>query len=327
MPTILLTNCYRERPLEIISNIVPAGFKLEMLSEVSQEELIKKANLAEYFLVSGRLQINEEVLERANRLKMIQRTGVGVEGIDLEAMKHRNIPLYVNRGINSRSVAEHTLLLILSSLRNLPVINDNTKRGSWKKQEQGVITHELAGLTIGIIGMGDIGKYVSKMLKGFDVNVLYCEQKPLEREEESKLQVTQVEVDVLLAKSDIITLHCPLSDETEGIINKYSIAKMKQGVKIINTARGKLINENDVIEALKEGKISGMGLDVYANEPPENNELLSFENVITTPHIGGVTFESFQNMMGGALRNISKFEKGNFEEIEKYKYKEWAEYE
>lgn len=318
---ILLTNHYEGKPAEIIKSAVPDGFELEMLESVSQQELEGKVKEADYLLVSGRLKINRTVLENATNIKMIQRTGVGLDSIDLEYIRNHDIPFYVNKGVNAQSVAEHTILLMLASLRNLVEINENTKRGIWKKQAQGVCTHELCGKTVGLIGMGAIGRKVAGMLKAFGAEVLYNDVSKMKQEDENALGIKFSTREEIIEKSDIISLHCPLTDDTRHMINDRAVNKMKNGVILINTARGGLIDEAALINGIKNGKIAGAGIDVYEKEPVDNSEVLNLQNVITTPHIGGVTYDSFYQMMYQAMRNIEMFDKGQLQEIEQGRYK------
>nr|WP_302629393.1 2-hydroxyacid dehydrogenase [uncultured Eubacterium sp.] len=318
---ILLTNHYEGKPAEIIKSAVPDGFELEMLESVSQQELEGKVKEADYLLVSGRLKINRTVLGNAQNIKMIQRTGVGLDSIDLEYIRNHDIPFYVNKGVNAQSVAEHTILLMLASLRNLMEINENTKRGIWKKQAQGVCTHELCGKTVGLIGMGAIGRKVAGMLKAFGAEVLYNDVSKMKQEDENTLGIKFSTREEIIEKSDIISLHCPLTDDTRHMINDRAVNKMKNGVILINTARGGLIDEAALINGIKNGKIAGAGIDVYEKEPVDNSEVLNLQNVITTPHIGGVTYDSFYQMMYQAMRNIEMFDKGQLQEIEQSRYK------
>ena len=318
---ILLTNHYEGKPAEIIKSAVPDGFELEMLESVSQQELEGKVKEADYLLVSGRLKINRTVLENATNIKMIQRTGVGLDSIDLEYIRNHDIPFYVNKGVNAQSVAEHTILLMLASLRNLVEINENTKRGIWKKQAQGVCTHELCGKTVGLIGMGAIGRKVAGMLKAFGAKVLYNDVSKMKQEDENALGIKFSTREEIIEKSDIISLHCPLTDDTRHMINDRAVNKMKNGVILINTARGGLIDEAALINGIKNGKIAGAGIDVYEKEPVDNSEVLNLQTVITTPHIGGVTYDSFYQMMYQAMRNIEMFDKGQLQEIEQGRYK------
>ena len=318
---ILLTNHYEGKPAEIIKSAVPDGFELEMLESVSQQELEGKVKEADYLLVSGRLKINRTVLGNAQNIKMIQRTGVGLDSIDLEYIRNHDVPFYVNKGVNAQSVAEHTILLMLASLRNLVEINENTKRGIWKKQAQGVCTHELCGKTVGLIGMGAIGRKVAGMLKAFGAEVLYNDVSKMKQEDENALGIKFSTREEIIEKSDIISLHCPLTDDTRHMINDRAVNKMKNGVILINTARGGLIDEAALINGIKNGKIAGAGIDVYEKEPVDNSEVLNLQNVITTPHIGGVTYDSFYQMMYLAMRNIEMFDKGQLQEIEQSRYK------
>lgn len=321
MKTILLTNKYTGAPLEIVQGVLPSGFQLEFLKEQTQDALIAQACDADYILAGGRLKISREVLDHAEKLQMIQRSGVGLDALDLDAIKARGIPLYVNQGINSESVAEHALLLILACLRKLPIINQKTKSGIWEKQKQGVQTAELRGKTVGIIGMGNIAKTLVALLKPFHLTILYNNlfQMPTEFETENNMRFVSVEE--LLHCSDIVTIHCALTDETKNLINKESLASIKDGAILINTARGEIVDPDAVAEGLKSGKLSYAALDVHINEPiPEDYPLKDISNVILTPHIAGVTADSFRAMMHDAFRNIESFDKGNLEMIAPYRY-------
>ncbi len=317
MPTVLLTNHYNEIPLSIVKGAVPEGFELVTLDKASKEEIIKKAAKVDYFLVSGRLPIDREVIEAAPKLKMIQRTGVGTDMFDMEVLKEKGIPVYVNMGVNARSVAEHAMMMILSVIRRLTIVNRNVKNGIWQKQDTGVQSNELGGKTVGILGMGNIGRNLAEMLKGFNVKIVYYDMYRLNPYREKELNVEYVTLNEVFERSDIISLHCPLTPETRKIINEETIAIMKKGVIIVNTARGGLIDEAALIKALEMGHIKGAGLDVFEKEPPEKtNPLLNFDNVTVSPHMGGLTYEAFQSMMAGAMENIKMFEEGNKEALE-----------
>lgn len=320
MPIIVLSNVYRGRPLEILKECVPDGFDLRILHELSEDALTECAHDADYILASGRLGISEKVIENAPSLKMVQRTGVGLDSIDRIALKKRNIPLYVNQGVNAQSVAEHTILLILACLRQLCTVNANTKNGIWNKQAQGVTTYELCGKTVGMIGMGNIGRNAASVLKAFGAEILYYDMFRRSSEEEKSLGLRYVPLEELLKLSDIISLHCPLTDDTRKMICRETISLMKDGVILVNTARGGLIDEAALYEAIKSGKVGFAGLDVHAEEPIKDiNGLISSDKVIATPHIGGVTYDSFHRMMSEAMKNISLFHQGKTDEIEPFR--------
>ena len=318
MPKVLHTYRYTGRPWEILQSVVPEGFVIETLEEPTYECLLRQCADAEYLLVSGRLPIDEKVLSSATHLKMIQRTGVGTEMLDLEAIKRHNIPVYVNQGVNSRSVAEHTLTLILACLKRLTSIDRQVRKGIWKKQETGTSTRELYGKTVGLVGMGAIGRQVVAYLKVFGANVLYtdiCRQTP---EVEDMLGIRYLATfEALLPQVNILSFHCPLTAGNKEMLNAKTLELMKDGAIVVNTARGKLIDETALYKALKNGKIAFAGLDVHYEEPmSENDPLKEMDNVILTPHIAGLSFETFHSMMADAVQNILAFDAGKADELQ-----------
>ena len=321
MKTLLLTNHYEGLPLEILTGAVQNRFRLQVLDAISQEELISRVGDADYLLVSGNLKIDKTVLDNALKVKMIQRTGVGLDVFDLNELKKRNIPLYVNAGVNSTSVAEHAIMMMLSVLRRTAAVDRQIRSGIWKKQQTGLSTHELAGKTVGIIGMGNIGKKVARMLMGFDVKILYFDQYRLSAEEESQYCVQYCSLDELLAQSDIVTLHCGYDPKSGALLTAEKISEMKRGSIIVNTARGKLVDTTALCEALDSGHIAGAGIDTYEDEPiRQDNPLFAYNmNTILSPHIAGVTYEAFERMMNKALSNIIAFDEGRLDEISSYK--------
>lgn len=317
MPKILHTYRYTGRPWNILKSVVPDGYEIKTLDEPTQEQLVKEVVDADYFLVSGRLKIDEEVLSAAKKLKMIQRTGVGTEMLDKAAIKARGIPVYVNAGINARSVAEHTVTLILDCLKNIPLISSNVKKGIWKKQETGVSCNELYGKTVAMVGMGNIGRITAGILHAFGANIFYTDLFRQSEETEKALGITfRASFEELLPDADILTFHCPLTDDNQKILNESALAKLKDGAIVVNTARGKLIDETALYNALVSGKVRAAGLDVHYEEPMlADDPLKTLDNVILTPHIAGLSFETFQSMMAGAIENIVAFDKGELESI------------
>lgn len=317
-PLILHTARYTGIPWEILKSVVPNSFTVETLDELSYDCLIRQVEDADYLLVSGRLPIDEGVLSVAKHLKMIQRTGVGTEMLDVDAIKMHSIPVFVNSGVNAQSVAEHTLTLILACLKRLPQINKQTHEGVWKKQQVGVTTRELKGKTVALVGMGNIGRLVAGMLRPFGAKVVYTDVVRQSKETEQHLGLTYYEsLEVMLPEADILSFHCPLTPENTEILNRHTLALMKQGAIVVNTARGKLINPNDLYDALNNGVISSAALDTHYEEPIKDGyKLAELDNVILTPHISGLSYEAFHSMMEGAVENIVAFEKGKLEEIE-----------
>ena len=319
MPKILHTYRYTGRPWEILQSVVPEGYTIKTLDIPTYEQLIKEAEDADYFLVSGRLPIDKRVLDAAKKLKMIQRTGVGTEMLDKEEIKQRGIPVYVNAGVNARSVAEHTLALMLSCLKRIPAIDKQVRQGIWNKQETGTSCYELYGKTVGLVGMGAIGKQVAENLHVFGAKIIYTDLYRLPVEQEERLEATYVlSFEDILPLVDILSFHCPLTNDNKEILNERALSMMKSDAIIINTARGKLIDEDALYKALKNGKVRAVGLDVHYEEPISiNNHLLStLENVVLTPHIGGLSFETFHTMMKDAVENIVLYDEGNTEVIQ-----------
>lgn len=317
-PLILHTARYTGIPWEILKSVVLEGFEVRTLDELSYGCLVCEAVNADYLLVSGRLPIDEGVLSAAKHLKMIQRTGVGTEMLDVDAIKSHGISVYVNAGVNAQSVAEHTLTLVLACLKRLPQINQQTHRGVWKKQHVGVTTHELKGKTVALVGMGNIGRLVAKMLQAFEAKVIYTDVVRQPDETEQRLGLTYYNsFEAMLPEADVLSFHCPLVKENTEILNQRTLAMMKKGAIVVNTARGKLINPDDLYEALKSGHLSAAALDTHYEEPlKENYKVAELDNVILTPHIGGLSYEAFHQMMADAIENIVAFEEGRLTDIE-----------
>ena len=317
MPKILHTARYTGTPWEILKSVVPDGFTVETLNELTYESLLRQCKDADYLLVSGRLPIDEGVLSSAKHLKMIQRTGVGTEMLDLEAIKRHDIPVYVNKGVNSRSVAEHTLTLMLCCLKNIPLIDSQVKQGIWKKQQTGLTCNEIFDKTVGMVGMGAIGRQVAAYLKVLGAKVVYTDLFRLNEDLEKSLALTYVPTfEDMLPQVDILSFHCPLTKDNQEMLNEEAIKKMKDGAVVVNTARGKLIEPNALYDALKSRKLRSAALDVHYEEPIKGEYPLSqLNNVILTPHIGGLTYEAFKSMMAGAMENIMAFEQGEKESI------------
>ncbi|TVR37390.1 MAG: hydroxyacid dehydrogenase [Cryomorphaceae bacterium] len=317
MPQILLTNAYSPEVLKVVEALVPGGFTFTALPEATPQALMHAAPQADYFLASGRLRITADVIAAAPLLRMVQRTGVGTDGLDADALRNRQIPVYVNRGINARSVAEHTVLLVLSLLRQLIPVHTQTQNATWLKNETGLRCHSLQGKQIGLVGLGNIGTHVARMLAPFDVQRVYYKPQPLPAGAETELGVRYADWETLLATSDVICLLCPLNESTRALINRDTLARMKRGVFLVNTARGPLVNEAHLAEALHSGQVAGAALDVFEKEPlSPDADILKAPNTVLTPHVGGLTIETFTHMMSSALNNIRLFHHGQTQAIE-----------
>jgi D-3-phosphoglycerate dehydrogenase / 2-oxoglutarate reductase len=247
---------------------------------------------ADALIVRSATKVTAELLEKGKKLRAVGRAGVGVDNIDLDEATKRGILVMSTPGGSSVSVAEHTFALLLALVRQLPKFDAAMREGRWEKSSSGA---EVRGKTLGLIGLGRIGSEVAARAEAFDMRVIAYD--PFISEAAAReLSVELVPHEQLLAESDFISLHTAVSPQTRDMINAASIAKMKKGVRIINAARGELINEADLAAAIKSGHVAGAALDVFAEEPPKNCPLIGLPNVITTPHVAGSTAEAQEEL-------------------------------
>ena len=243
---------------------------------------------ADALIVRSATRVTKDLLEKAPKLRAVGRAGVGVDNIDLPEATKRGVLVMSTPGGNAVSVAEHTFALMLALARQVPKADAGLREGRWEKSTSGT---ELRGKTLGLIGLGRIGGEVARRAEAFDMRIIAYD--PYISEGAAKeLQVELVNLDRLLSESDFISLHTALSPATQNMINAKSIAKMKKSARIVNAARGELIDEAALAEALKGGRLAGAALDVFVEEPPKNSPLIGLPNLIGTPHIAGSTAEA-----------------------------------
>lgn len=250
-------------------------------------------------MLAGVEKISAEVLEAATSLKAITRNGVGIDNIDLKAAERLNIAILRAVGANSRGVAELAIGLMFAGIRAIPYSDAQMKSGKWSRKK-GL---EIVGRTLGLIGCGMIGKFVAQMALGIGMHVVAYDMYPDESFAPSP-DFRFASLDEVLETADVISLHCPPPEDGKALIQKGEVAQMKKGVYLINTARAALIDETAVLEEIESGQLSGYATDAYDKEPPDASPLLSHENVITTPHIGGFTNESVDNATTMAVENL-----------------------
>lgn len=247
----------------------------------------------------------EAINEFPDTLKVISRYGVGYDRVDLKAAGEKDIAVAFTPGANNESVADLAIGLMLSVARKIPQLDRKVRNGEWAH----IGGIELSGKTIGIIGLGAIGKAVAARAKGFSMKVMAYD--PFMNKDYAKNNdIISTSLEELIEKSDVITLHIPVNESTKNIINKESISKMKNGAILINTARGGLIDEDAVYEALKNNKLYGLGVDAFSIEPPVNNPLLKLDNVVATSHVGANTTEAAEKMGLLAVNNLISILKG-----------------
>jgi len=244
---------------------------------------------ADALIVRSAVQVNADVLRNAGKLRVIGRAGVGVDNIDLDAATKAGIAVMNTPGANAVAVAEHTLALMLAMARFIPRADATTRAGKWEKKSlQGT---ELRGKTLGIIGLGRIGMEVAKRARAFEMKIIAHDpfvSAPVARE----LEIQLADLDQVYAAADYLSFHVGLTPQTAGMINEQTIKKMKKGVRIVNCARGELVDEAALAAALQSKHVAGAALDVFTEEPPKNSPLLGLENVLMTPHIAGSTNEA-----------------------------------
>jgi phosphoglycerate dehydrogenase-like enzyme len=255
--------------------------------------------------------VTEEILAGAPRLGLVQKIGVGVDTIDLEAARRRGVAVTNMPGTNTQAVAEAALMLMLAALRNLPGLDRACRAGNgWSPEgearERRNTLGELCGRTVGLVGGGAVASRLVGPLEGLGARVIYTA-----RRERPELGIERRDLDDLLEASDVVSLHLPLTPETEGLIDRRALARMKPGAVLINTARGGLIEETALVEALTTGRLRAAGLDVLAEEPPRpDHPLLSLENVVLTPHVAWLTRETLARSFGVALENVRRLRDG-----------------
>src|SRR5438309_4061984 len=244
---------------------------------------------ADALVVRSATRVTDELLSHARRLRVIGRAGVGVDNIDLDAATRRGILVMNTPGGNAPSVAEHALALMLSMARSIPQLNASMHAGKWEKS--GAAGAELRGKTLGLIGLGRVGAEVARRARALEMRVLaYDPYVSAERAAEWGAEL--VPLAELLPQSDYVSLHTALSPATERMINAETLKQMKSGARLVNAARGELVDEAALAEALRAKHLAGAALDVFAVEPPRNSPLLQMPNVIATPHVGGSTAEA-----------------------------------
>lgn len=275
---------------------------------LTPEEIIQMGSGAEAILSLLTDKIDGEMMDAIGpQLKIVSNYAVGFDNINIPSASERGI-LVANTPCDevNESVAEHTWALMLALGRRVVEADEATKRGAYKGWEPGIFLGSLMrGKTLGVVGMGRIGEMVARRAKGFDMKALYTKRTP-DPKAEAELGVVFSSLDDLLANSDFVSLHVPLTDQTRHMINKDSFSKIKRGSFLINTARGPVVDEYDLVDALRAGIISGAGLDVFDAEPNVNPELVGMENVILTPHIASATHESREAMGQLAVSAINK---------------------
>lgn len=299
---MLITDPVSEEGIKLLTSM--KDIEVEVKTDLSPADLIDAIKDADAHIIRSGTKVSAQVIEAADKLKVICRAGVGVDNIDIDAATRKGIVVMNVPGVNSNAAAELTMALMLALSRNVAYADRSLKEGRWERST--LVGQELKNKKLGLVGFGKVGKEVALRAKAFEMEIqIYDPYVSDEIISASGAKATNL--NNLLKEVDYLSLHMPLNDDTRQIINSKSIALMKDGVKIINCARGGLIDEKALVKALKSGKIKGAGLDVFENEPPEGSPLLKFDNVILTPHLGASTEEAKVGVSLGACRQVGDF--------------------
>jgi len=297
------------------SNQIPAQEKLlqgmlrdhEIRIVTSQDALLPHLPDTDLLVSTAFVPITPEMIQNAPRLRFIQVAGVGVDHIDVDAARAAGITIANVAAANAVSVAEHVLMVALAMTRDLCNAHNAMRAGQWSLPQWMGRARELAGLTVGIVGMGRIGREVARRLLPFGVTILYYDVQPLDQATEDELGVTMLPFDDLLAAADIITVHVPLTETTYHLFDAAAFGKMRPGAYFINAARAEIVDEAALVDALQT-RLGAAAIDVFSPEPPPpDHPLFSLPNVILTPHGAGVTINAQQRIAQGAIQNVLRY--------------------
>src|SRR6185369_15481402 len=297
----------------LLDGIDPAGVEVIQHSKsieaivrdkISREDLMKLVEDADGIIVRSSTAIDRDLMQKAKRLKVVGRAGVGVDNVDLNAATESGILVMNSPGGSTTTTAEHTIAMLFALARNIPQAYKSLKNKQWEKNKfKGV---ELAGKTLGVVGLGRIGSEVARKCQAMGMNVIAFDPY-INPDAHLSSGLELVEIETIFEQADFITVHVPLSTSTRDLINKETIAKMKDGVRLVNCARGGIINEQDLHDALKSGKVAGAAFDVFDTEPNTDSPLLQLDNFIATPHLGASTVEAQRKVSEDICRQVSDF--------------------
>jgi phosphoglycerate dehydrogenase-like enzyme len=307
--TVAVLDTFHPQIKAAIERAIPSDWTARFVEENSQGSratLIRDADIV--FVMAAPMP--KELLAQARRLRFIQKLGAGLDRIDLDFCRQQGIGVARLHAGNSIPVAEHTILLMLATYRRLPQLDRRTRTGAWSKEDARGTHRSLQHKKVGLVGFGAIGKEVAKRLRAFDVEILYYDPMRAPAEVEQKLGVTFSDLDALLREADIVSLHLPLLPQTKNIIDARRIATMKPSAVLINCARGGLVDETALTEALKAGRLFGAGIDAFSQEPPVGNPLLDLDNTVVTPHLAGATLDNFANVVARSVENAKAVLRG-----------------
>ena len=269
------------------------GFTVDEKTKLAPDELKKILDSYDALLVRSGTKVTAQMMDGCKNLKVIGRAGVGVDNVDVEAATKQGIVVMNTPGGNTISTAEHTMSMLMSLARNIPQADSSMRKGEWERKK--FMGMELMGKTLGIVGLGRIGFEVAKRCSAFGMKIIAFDPY-LATKKAQQADIELVDLVTLYGRADFITVHTPMTNETKHLISTEAFKKMKKGVRILNCARGGIVDEAALVEAIKSGQVAGAALDVFEEEPPKNSVLPTLPNVITTPHLGASTEEAQVNV-------------------------------
>jgi len=296
---------------DLVRSEAPPDVEIVFLETSAEQERLAKIVDCDAVIVGG-FRLSRPYIEAARRLRLVHHQGVGYhDTVDVDALRERQIALALAPGGTSVGVAEHTLMMMLAVGKRLPFVDAELRQGRFHSNLLRAESHQLAGATVGIIGLGRIGKEVARLLTVFRTTTLYHDIVDIPPAVERELKVTRAPFEEIVARSDVITLHVPLTGLTRHMIDAATMARMKRGAVIINCARGPVVSEAALVDALDRGHIGGAGLDTFEVEPPPHPmPLARFRNVVLTPHNAPGTIEAMKLKMADIFANIERFRRG-----------------
>ncbi len=301
-----------EKVIDVGRHVLPEQFRMLVVpAGASEAEAAPILAQTQYFLGFIVKRMGPAFYEALERIRLVQLLSAGYDKVDLERLRHSRIPLATNGGANAVAVAEHAIMLILAVLRRLRELDARTRAGHWRPSGPEGEIYELDGKSVGLIGLGMIGRHVATRLRPFEAHVTYFDVRRLPPDDERALGITYAPLDEVLATADVISLHVPLSGSTRHLMNRERLGAMKKGAILINTCRGEVVDEDALYNAVRGGHLLGAGLDTFATEPPDTgNPLFTLANVIVTPHIAGPTWDSWRKRFVNAYANIIRVTEG-----------------
>jgi phosphoglycerate dehydrogenase-like enzyme len=292
---------------------LPDDMEFIFLPNGTEDEIIKICQGADFILAySAYSRISKNIIDNIPTIKLIQVEGAGFDKVDYKAAADVNLPVANNVAVNAKTVSEYTICLMIALLRRLSYVDKEIKEKKYKEVQKSFLPgsfHELGTVKVGLVGLGAVGQHVAKLAKAFEADVYYYD--PVDRKEiEKELGVTSLSYEELLRTCDIVSLHVPLNPKTKDLIGKKEVMMMKKDAILINTSRGQVINQEELAEVLEMGYLGGVGIDTFYPEPPEDNHPLlklssdSLRRVIFSPHIAGVTYGAYRNMLLYSINNM-----------------------